>query len=86
MLMDYRDYEVTDFIMDEAFFRWVIQPTKSLDECWAAWLEQHPDKREEVAEARWYILRSGELLKSSSAVSNQRMKNLKARINKTLEL
>jgi hypothetical protein len=86
MSTDYRNFEVTDFIMNEDFFQWVINPSKSLDECWSAWLKQHPDKREKVAEARWYILRTRELLKSSSTVSDQRMQDLKARINKTLEL
>jgi len=50
--MDYQNYVVADFVMDEAFFRWVIQPNESSDGFWSAWLEQHPNKREEVEEAR----------------------------------
>ena len=84
--MDYQNYKVTDFIKDEAFFRWVIQPNERSDGFWATWLEQHPNKRKEVEEARWYILRIRELSKNHSAISDQKKQYLMDRIDKTLEL
>lgn len=49
-------YTVTDFIMDEYFCQWVIQPDVRSDEFWANWLAQNPYKRKEIEEARDLIL------------------------------
>ena len=54
--MDYQNYTLVDFLLDEDFFQWVRHPDESSDKFWAAWLEQHPHKREEVEEARLLIL------------------------------
>ena len=59
--MNYQNYTATDFMLaaaaaDATFFQWVTQPDERSDKFWTAWLEQHPHKREEVEEARWFIL------------------------------
>lgn len=66
MSEDYQDYEIMDFVMDEAFFRWVIRPNEKLDNFWREWLERHPHKQKEIEEARLSILHIRELLKSSN--------------------
>jgi transmembrane sensor len=51
-MKDYRLFEITDFVMDEDFSRWVLQNTTSDNEFWNNWLNQNPDKHLIVAEAR----------------------------------
>ena len=84
--MDYQNYKFADFTTDDTFLRWVVQPNEELDGFWTAWLEKHPNKRDEVEEARWYILHIRELSKSPSILSDQKKQCLMDRINKTLDL
>lgn len=87
---EYQNYSITDFMQDESFLQWVTQPDERSDKFWTAWLEQHPDKREEVEEARWFILHIRELAENPLPLSNTEIQaqyqQMMARINKTLEL
>jgi hypothetical protein len=60
--IDYKNYTVIDFTMDENFFQWVWQSNVELEKFWKGWLEQHPHKREEVEEAKCLILSVKELM------------------------
>ncbi len=51
-MKDYRLFDISDFVMDEDFIRWVNQRNKTDDDFWNNWLSQHPDKHIVVAEAR----------------------------------
>ena len=51
-MKDYRLFEITDFVMDEDFSRWVFQNTTADNEFWNNWLNQNPDKHLVIAEAR----------------------------------
>ena len=51
-MKDYRLFEITDFVMDEDFSRWVFQNTTTDNEFWNNWLNQNPDKHLVIAEAR----------------------------------
>lgn len=56
--MDIRNYhlfDVTDFVLDDAFMRWVYEPTAEDEAFWSNWLKQHPDKQLAVAEARQIV-------------------------------
>jgi transmembrane sensor len=53
--MDYRTFEVQDFLADEHFTRWVLQPDAEHDEFWTDWLAAHPDRKEIVDQARQLI-------------------------------
>lgn len=50
--MDYKHFDIEDFLANEEFVRWVTEPTKDLDIFWSKWLEAHPDKKEDVLRAR----------------------------------
>jgi len=50
--MDYADYSVKDFILDESFQKWVLQPDDAICTFWNSWLELHPEKQSVVDEAR----------------------------------
>lgn len=50
--MDYQHYTVEDFILDEKFQDWVFHTTPALTYFWENFLQRHPDKVREIAEAR----------------------------------
>ncbi|HEV8283131.1 MAG TPA: FecR family protein [Chitinophagaceae bacterium] len=51
-MKDYRLFDISDFVIDEDFSRWVNQGKKVDHDFWNGWLSQHPDKYMIVAEAR----------------------------------
>ena len=51
-MKDYRLFDISDFVMDEDFIRWVHQKKKVDNNFWENWLEEHPDKYMMIAEAR----------------------------------
>jgi transmembrane sensor len=51
-MKEYRLFDISDFVMDEDFIRWVNRKEKSDNDFWNNWLRQHPDKHMVVAEAR----------------------------------
>ena len=54
--MEYKDFSVADFICDEYFQNWVIQADEETDSFWNNWLQQNPEKKEIVKEARNLLL------------------------------
>jgi transmembrane sensor len=54
---DYARFSVKDFIMDEYFQLWVFNPVGNIDVFWQNWLDENPDKRSDVEEARSTLLR-----------------------------
>jgi len=51
-MKDYRLFDITDFVMDDDFIRWVRQGKKADNDFWSDWLSRHSDKHMIVAEAR----------------------------------
>ena len=51
-MKDYRLFDISDFVIDDDFIRWVIEEKKSDNNFWNNWLSEHPDKYMVVAEAR----------------------------------
>ena len=51
-MKEYRLFDISDFVMDEDFIRWVNKREKADNDFWNNWLRQHPDKHMVVAEAR----------------------------------
>jgi transmembrane sensor len=51
-MKEYRLFDISDFVMDEDFIRWVNRKEKADNDFWNNWLRQHPDKHMVVAEAR----------------------------------
>ncbi|MEL7586869.1 MAG: FecR domain-containing protein [Prolixibacteraceae bacterium] len=49
----YERYTVDDFLADDHFLHWVLQPTHDEDEFWRKYLDEHPDKRKDIEEARF---------------------------------
>lgn len=51
-MKDFRLFDITDFVMDEDFVRWVYERRPEDEAAWRAWLTRNPDKHLVVAEAR----------------------------------
>jgi transmembrane sensor len=50
--MDYRTFDVPDFLEDEHFTQWVLKPNAEHEAFWTNWIRLHPDRREIVEQAR----------------------------------
>jgi transmembrane sensor len=51
-MKDFRLFDITDFVMDEDFIRWVYEKRPEDESAWRAWLSRNPDKHLVIAEAR----------------------------------
>lgn len=71
-MKDYRLFDISDFVIDDDFIRWVIERKKADNEFWENWLSDHPDKYMIVAEAR-KILES--LRTDEPVISNEEREN-----------
>jgi ferric-dicitrate binding protein FerR (iron transport regulator) len=48
---DYSEFELEDFLLDDAFVQWVRMPTPDGDVFWENWRRQHPERRQVLEEA-----------------------------------
>ena len=55
-MKDFRLFEITDFVLDEDFIRWVFEEHPDDNNFWNNWLHQNPDKHLIIAEARQILL------------------------------
>lgn len=51
-MKDYRLFDVSDFLMDEDFIRWVRFRRAEDNDFWNSWMVQHSDKQMVIAEAK----------------------------------
>jgi ferric-dicitrate binding protein FerR (iron transport regulator) len=54
-MKDFRLYDISDFVMDEDFIRWVHEQREEDNLFWTNWLQQNPDKHLVIAEARLVV-------------------------------
>lgn len=47
----YGDYQTEDFLRDESFINWVLNPEDANNKSWAAWIKSNPHKEETVRKA-----------------------------------
>jgi len=52
---DYIHFSTNDFVMDEHFQSWVWNPDEKTNAFWRSWLVAHPQKADEVEEARYLL-------------------------------
>jgi transmembrane sensor len=53
--MDLSNYSVKDFVMNESFQKWTLEPDLEGKAFWENWLNERPEKIELIAEARSII-------------------------------
>lgn len=54
--MDYQTYTAEDFILDQKFRQWILNPDQESNAFWEAWLVQHPEKAGVIEDARELLL------------------------------
>lgn len=76
--MKYQKATVSDFICDEHFQNWIIQPGDKINDFWNNWLEANPDKKETVKQAREILLhiQFKEDIPKSEQIQNALRRNL----------
>jgi transmembrane sensor len=52
----YRDYEVEDFVCDDSFMEWVLNPNKGNSDFWDNWQRENPDKVTRLKNARAILM------------------------------
>jgi transmembrane sensor len=80
-MKNYSEYEVNDFLKDESFINWVIDPRAPEGQSWHAWMNANPDKRE-TAKKAVEIIRALDFKKET--VAEDFYVNLKQRIDHTI--
>ena len=78
----YRNYQTEDFLKNESFINWVLDPDGSEGQSWKAWMNANADKRE-AAQRAIDIIRSLDFRKET--VAENFYVNLKQRIDDTIE-
>lgn len=48
----YQEFELEDFLEDEYFRRWILQPDAEAEQFWEAFIEQYPEKKDLLLQAR----------------------------------
>lgn len=49
--MKYEHYSASDFVQDPFFQQWVLQQDEAAHMYWTKWLQEHPDRKDQVDEA-----------------------------------
>ncbi len=79
--MEYKDYKLLDFLMDEDFQQWALFPTELSDQFWHMVIRENPDKNAIVNQAR-AILTSIDYKKTG--VSDSDKKNILINIQSSI--
>ena len=72
-MKDYRLFDISDFVLDDDFIRWVNEGSEEDNDFWNNWLALNPDKYMIVAEARKIVesLRTEEVTLSTEEKENE---------------
>lgn len=54
--MNYNKYRIEDFVLDPCFKQWVLNKFHPLNVYWILWMRNHPEKLEDIKEARMILL------------------------------
>ncbi|SDL49220.1 ferric-dicitrate binding protein FerR, regulates iron transport through sigma-19 [Catalinimonas alkaloidigena] len=53
--MNYETFGAKELAQDESFQQWVLQGDRTSHAFWTQWVQEHPEKREDVEEARHFL-------------------------------
>lgn len=54
--MKYQNYKLEDFLLDENFIGWVLEPAEETNLFWENWIKSNPDQLENVLKAKELLL------------------------------
>lgn len=78
--MNYFEYSVEDFTLDESFCKWILYQED--DSFWSNFLRHHPDKKDEIQQARQIVLT---LSRQEHSLSESEHENLRLRIHQQID-
>ncbi len=55
-MKDYQHFSVNDFVLDDYFQSWILSPDENSDAFWSGWIKEHPERTNELEEAREILL------------------------------
>jgi transmembrane sensor len=55
MMTDYTSFQTDDFVTDDYFISWVLQPTPETNAYWEGYLAAHPRQRKSIEQARLLV-------------------------------
>lgn len=55
MKSNYNKYNLDDFLADDEFVNWVLNPTDESNAFWNQWVSEHPNKKQELQSAKVFI-------------------------------
>jgi transmembrane sensor len=53
--MDFSSYSAKDFVLNESFQKWILDPDEETTAFWEDWIVKHPHRSENIEEARTII-------------------------------
>jgi hypothetical protein len=53
--MDFSNYSARDFVLNESFQKWILDPDEETHAFWDDWVIEHPEKAEMIEEARTIV-------------------------------
>ena len=66
--MDLSNYSVKDFVLNESFQKWILEPDVGAKVFWENWLNANPDKIDAITEARSMIQSMYETMEENAEV------------------
>lgn len=81
--MDYSKYSVEDFLLDDRFRKWIIDPEKDDNIFWEQWLAENPSRAKDLVEARKVLLN---LSMKDYKIADEESNDLWDRIEKEIDL
>lgn len=72
-MTDYKTYSAEDFIEDEFFRSWVLNPTAESQDFWERWISENYERHEVLQQARSFLLAVDQSYKSKTPISDDRI-------------
>jgi transmembrane sensor len=78
------NYSVSDFVQDDRFIKWINEPNEELHSFWTEFLQNFPDKSDEISEARRIVegIRMAPIAIDDDGILNLKHRILKSTIQK----
>jgi ferric-dicitrate binding protein FerR (iron transport regulator) len=85
--MSFERYSPQEFAENELFRRWVLQPTQEISAFWEMFLSLHPEKQQEILEAKALVIAIRQLPvdEPDEALQGEMWQNIAARITTAAE-
>lgn len=81
--IDFLNYSIKDFLLDESFQRWIDQHDVVAAEELDNWLEMHPEKRDTVEQARKMLIQMQ--LHFETDTTSKEIEEIWSRIQNTID-